>query len=184
MYIKVVFPIPLNCSYVYSVPDDFKTKVNIGIRVKVNFNNRETYGYVVEIKEKTEDLKVGKIKPILDIIDDVPLINKQLLDLGKWISSYYFSSLGEAFKLMTPSTSKIKEYIFDDVDGQYEEITLTEKQKYIADELKKQILPHYSLIYGITGSGKTEIYIDLIKHFLKKKSRLFTLSLRSRLQNN
>ena len=185
MFAKIVFKIPINNFYYYSIPDKLEAQVSIGCRVEVNFNNRNTYGYVIDIKKKIDrNLDLKKIKPVLFCIDSVPLFTEQILKLAFWISSYYFASIGEVIKLMTPSGVKAKEYVFDKLWRKDKNVILTDKQQEIFDSLKKLDTPDYALIYGITGSGKTEIYLALMEHYIKKKSRLSTLCLRYPLPNN
>ena len=174
MFAKLVFPIPVNNFYYYSIPDELKHRVDVGQRVKVNFNNRDTFGYVIEKTKRLEhNIVLKEIKPLLGLIDESPVFNSQIFRLALWVSSYYFASLGETLKIMTPTGVKSREYVFDEPDRKYKKVILTEKQQEIFDSLKKLNTPDYALIYGITGSGKTEIYLSLIEHFIKKKSKLF-----------
>ena len=172
MFAKIVFSIPVNNFYYYFVPDELIDQVNVGHRVKVNFNNRDTFGYVIEKKKKLEDSMVLKeIKPVLGIIDERPVFNENILKLASWASSYYFASLGETLRIMTPTGIKSRKYTFDEPEQEYQTVILTEKQQEIFEALKKLTVPDYALIYGITGSGKTEIYLSLMEHIIKKKSR-------------
>lgn len=172
MYAKLVFSIPVNNFYFYSIPDELASRIDIGKRVRVNFNNRDTYGYVIGKEKKLEkDIASKEIKPVLDIIDEKPVFNKNILKLGSWISSYYFASLGETLKIMTPAVAKSQQYVFDKPEQEYKKVVLTEKQHEIFSSLKELSLPEYALIFGITSSGKTEIYLSLMEYFIKKKSR-------------
>jgi len=185
MYAKIVFAIPVNNFYYYLIPDKLVDRIECGQRVKVNFNNRNTYGYVIEKTKKLDkEIAPEDIKVIRDIIDDKPLFNSKIFDLALWISSYYLASLGESLKLMTPGGMRIREYQFDKPVGNKKKVILTEKQDEIFKALKQLDLPDYALIYGITGSGKTEIYLSLIEYFIKKKSKLSIWFLRYRLPNN
>ncbi len=191
MFAKIVFPIPVNNFYYYFLTDELASRIRIGQRVRVDFNNRKTFGYVIEIKKTIDpglqsrpgwDIK--EIKPVFEIIDHVPLFTEQILELAFWISSYYFASIGEVINLMTPSGTKPREYLFDKPWRENKEVVLTQRQQEIFNELKKLNPPDYALIYGITGSGKTEIYLALMEYFIKKKSRSSTWCRRYPLPNS
>jgi len=177
MFAEIVFPIPVNQTYLYSVPDELKENFKIGTRVKVDFNNRVTVGYVVNLKNRIEDENIiSKIKPVISIIDPAPIFTSQMYKLARWISDYYITSLGEALKIMIPSAVKEREPEIPEYNyGKRKEITLNTAQKEIFEQILKMELPSYTLIHGVTGSGKTEIYFKLIEHFIKKKSRLYIL---------
>ncbi len=175
MFVKIIFAVPVNKFYYYSVPDELIKEIEIGKRVEVDFNNRITYGYIIGKENKLRNnIKLNKLKKILDVKDPIPLFNKKNLELAQWISSYYFATLGEVLKIMTPGSFKVKPYQFDNEKSNKKKILLTENQQKIFNELLKLIPPQSALIYGITGSGKTEIYLSLIEEYIKKKSRLFT----------
>ncbi|MBU1076939.1 MAG: DEAD/DEAH box helicase family protein [Spirochaetes bacterium] len=173
MYIKIVLPIPVNKHYYYKVPRSLEKKVDIGKRAKVNFNGRITLGYVIECNVPlTGDVKDQELKNVIDIVDEIPLFSEKGLQLALWMAAYYFVSLGEVLKIMTPGSIKSKEYTSFDSAIVHKKIHLTEKQLEILKELKRLSPSRGALIWGITGSGKTEIYLSLMEKFIKKKSRL------------
>ncbi|MFQ6066743.1 MAG: primosomal protein N' [bacterium] len=93
-YIKVVLNLPLNRSFSYRVPADLENRVKIGGRVLVPFKRRNLTGFVVgEIKEKEA---TTNLKEIIKVINDLPPLRGSLLELGRWISEYYYCSLGQA----------------------------------------------------------------------------------------
>lgn len=106
MYAKIVFPLPFRNSFTYSVPDEMNKSVKFGVRVVCSFGRRILTGYVVEISDRT-DLK-GKIKSILDVLDEEPIFNRTDLEFYHWISEYYICSLGEALKNSVPYGSEVE----------------------------------------------------------------------------
>ena len=94
MYIKVLVELSafnIDKTFTYHVKDELIDKIKIGIRVLVPFNNQKLEGFVLEIvKELEEDFDC---KDILDVIDSEVILNDELLNLGKWISSDTLSTL-------------------------------------------------------------------------------------------
>jgi len=175
MFVEVVFPIPVDKSYFYSVPEELKDKIKFGIRIKADFNNRKTYGFVIDIKNEIEDKEIlDKVKLIEGVIDTEPLINEFTFKLAKWVKDYYITSLGEVLKVMIPSAIKLREPSERDFNLTKKPLSiLTESQEKIYNEILKMKSGEACLIYGVTGSGKTEIYFKLIDNFIKKKSKFY-----------
>ena len=178
MYCEIAIPIPVNTTYFYSIPSALINKVKTGQRVKVNFKNRFITGYILKIiKNIPDNIKTANIKPITEIIDLEPLIDTRSINLAKWISDYYISSIGEALKLIIPNTTKKKAPVLPEFNTTFsaENIKLTPQQEKVYNSLKKLSPPDKAFIYGITGSGKTEIYIKLIHHYINKGKQVIYL---------
>ncbi len=101
MFVDITFPISSFKTFVYKIPIELKSKIQIGIRVKVHFRNSEADGFVIKIKETTK--YKGEVKPILKIVDEKPLFSKSLWKLIVWMSNYYLSPIGQVIKLVLPS---------------------------------------------------------------------------------
>lgn len=106
MYCQVVFPLPFRNEFTYSVPDDLRSAVQTGVRVVVPFGKRVLTGFVLSTSQTTE-LKEN-IKPVRDVLDDMPIFDKKSLKFYEWISEYYISSLGEALRNSVPYGTEIE----------------------------------------------------------------------------
>ncbi|PKL82638.1 MAG: primosomal protein N' [Ignavibacteriae bacterium HGW-Ignavibacteriae-3] len=106
MFCQVVFPLPFKNAFTYSIPDELKDALEVGVRVVVPFGKRILTGFVVEIS-KTTDVK-EKIKPVRDVLDENPIFDKDSLKFYEWISEYYLSSLGEALRNSVPYGTDIE----------------------------------------------------------------------------
>ena len=105
MFVDVVVSLPVDGEFTYIVPDEFAPDVEIGKRVLVPFGKRTVTGYIVNIKHKA---LIKNIKPVIDLLDTTPLFDSRRLKFFRWLSSYYFSTLGEALSLIHPKFVNIK----------------------------------------------------------------------------
>lgn len=141
------------------------TIIDIGTKVKVKVRNRESLGAVISTSKEPE----FKTSEILEVYDSL-YSDKQLL-LAQFISTYYFCSLGEALGLMLPYEKEDAfENLESDANFQHENknINLSSGQKEALVFLKKH---KTSLLFGDTGSGKTEIYMYYFSEMIEKQKR-------------
>jgi len=102
---EVVLALPLHKSLDYQVPLHLRDVVAVGSRVLVPLERRKVTGYVVAVKDSSD---IEHIKPIEEVLDLLPLFGPSDLIFFKWISSYYFSPLGEVIKTALPSGINVK----------------------------------------------------------------------------
>lgn len=94
----------LNRVYDYLVPDELLDKVQVGMRVNVNFGNgkgKQVEGIIVKL-DSTETSKYDKLKYIDELLDTESYLDEKRLKLAKWIAKMYFCNVYDAFKLMLP----------------------------------------------------------------------------------
>src|SRR6202167_4161538 len=102
-FCDVALPVPLDMAFTYRVPAEATPLV--GGRVLVPFRQQRLTGVVVELDDRKPTVK---IKPILSVLDAAPVIDDQLLRLGRWIADYYLAPLGEVFRTMLPLNAEFK----------------------------------------------------------------------------
>ncbi len=104
-------------------------------------------------------------KPIKSIIEDRP-IPIELIELTKWLSKYYITPIATVLHTILPSGITKKRRIHNTVPQITKRvrtnIVFNTEQATATKELDKNI-PGTYLLQGVTGSGKTEIYIDITK---------------------
>lgn len=176
---EVAVPLPLENSYTYAVPDTLKEFLQPGCRVWVPFRNREIVAYLVRLRPRSAQDQ--KLKSILKVLDPEPVLSSFMLDLTLWIADYYACSWGEAIENALPRWVKFgkkadrvkpaKKFFQEEVLEDKTGLTLTAEQQCIFDVLRQEILAPSKpyLIHGVTGSGKSEIYIRMIKEALDQK---------------
>ncbi len=102
-FCDVALPVPLDMVFTYRVPANVTPVV--GGRVLVPFRQQRMTGIVVELHDRKPTVT---IKNILSGLDDAPVLDDQLLSLGRWIADYYLAPLGEVFRTMLPLNAEFK----------------------------------------------------------------------------
>jgi len=105
VFVDVAVNRPLRLEFTYGVPAELEDKVLPGMRVAVPFGPRREVGVVVAIRTES-DLPTEKIRSIALVLDDEPMVGKDLLDLTHWMANYYACSWGEALSAVLPSALK------------------------------------------------------------------------------
>jgi primosomal protein N' (replication factor Y) len=105
-FCDVALPVPLDTVFTYRVPDEMQPVV--GGRVLVPFRQRRMSGVVVELHNCQPAVHT---KNIIQVLDSAPVLGEQLMDLGRWIASYYLAPLGEVFRTMLPLSAEFKRTI-------------------------------------------------------------------------
>ena len=103
--IEVLVPVPVNKTFFYKLPKKSLDIPKPGTRVLVNFKNRSLVGIVWGGRLLEE--KASNYKRIEEILDNKPLISKDLQELADWASRYYHYPLGEVISyFLSPSLRK------------------------------------------------------------------------------
>lgn len=149
--------------------------IKVGSKVKVPFSksNRSLDGYVAEIKSSAPE-GIKNIKKIVSVDDEFSL-SEENIKTALWMHSRYACRYIEAVRCFLPSASAAKRKTKDPFDGIEEkpgkaEILNPEQQKAF-DEIKSCIDKEdhaIFLLFGVTGSGKTEIYLQAMQECLDK----------------
>ena len=183
--INVAVNYPLYQTFKYSVPNKIG-KVNIGERVLVPFGKKTIVGIVVKREKQVNKDKINYIlKPIIDIIDDHPVVNLEILKICTWASDYYEYPLGQVIFGALPSQLKqgvpitnvtIFENQHKKLTAEKLEINLNNEQNSIFKKILRNTDSFStSLIHGITGSGKTEVYVKLAQEVIRKKKQVLII---------
>ncbi len=102
MYAEVALPRFAPDTLTYSVPEELVPFVTEGVRVRVPIRRRAATGIVVATTAETElDPKI--VKPITDVLDSEPLLPEHLLELARFIATYYRSPLGTSLATILPA---------------------------------------------------------------------------------
>jgi primosomal protein N' (replication factor Y) len=168
MYVDVAVCLPLSRTFVYKTDE----AVEAGCRVVVPFRNREVEGFVVALGAQPPAIEIHSIARI---VDRSPLLRSDVLELCRWISNYYVSPLGEVLKGALPPGISPK-HVLKPVDhrtaGRSQRVAavaplqLTAEQAAALDAIRTAHGFQAMLLHGVTGSGKTEVYMQAVEYCL------------------
>ena len=137
MFAQVILPLSLHDVYTYRVPELWQSRIKPGQRVVVQFGAKRFYAALVLSLSENPPQDV-KLKEIVQLLDDKPVVLPQNLELWKWMAEYYCCTLGDVFRAALPSglklESKSKIILTDDDDKK-----LSDKEIHILDLVKQDV---------------------------------------------
>ncbi len=173
-------------TFSYLIPDNLKKDIKIGQPVMVPFGfgkGRMIKAYIVGFSDYLEE---GiKAKYIDEILENEALFDLEYLKVLEWVANYYFSDLPTVLKTALPEkffAKNLKNYRKPNKELKVLKTrknsktnTLSEEQQKVYEDIKK-VNAKTSLLYGITGSGKTEIYFELIEDTINEGKNVLFLA--------
>lgn len=174
-FVKVIVEAPLG-ELDYRIGDNPVPR--IGSRVLVQLGARRVIGLVTALAETTE-LAEERVRPVLRVFDDIPPLRDEWLRLMGFAADYYLRPKGEA------ALSALPQFFRRPPTPQYEKrlerlrtlktkkITpepapaLNDEQQAAADAVSSSSGYAPFVLFGVTGSGKTEVYLHIIERTLE-----------------
>ena len=181
--LEIVLPVPVNKSFYYTIPEQLKNEDVLFKRVKVPFNNKVLVGFCLSIQNDFKSNGKIQLKNILEVLDEYPILTKEVIEMSKWLSETYLCSFGEALATVVPvsltipkNSLKLKKTA---VKTQVNNIKLNSYQETACNKIFDAIDKNKNetfLLHGVTGSGKTEVYLKCIQEAIdNNKSAIFLL---------
>ena len=194
-WLELVFKLPLFQSFFYRIPEPSgipkpaaaseqpaETSF-IGKRAAARFGSQKLTGFIIgEYNELPAACPLSKsvIKPVDRIIDSEPLFAEEHISFARWISRFYICSEGEALSAMLPSGRReIHSLHTAALELQEETVSAAPLHLSAEQEAAAAAIAHctdstFFYVYGITGSGKTEVFLQAAEHILAQgKSVLY-----------
>ena len=234
-------------TFTYKINKEQLPLLKVGMRVVVPFGKQTLEGFVLKIYENKDVYLENKLKEIISIVDTYPILNEELLTLGKYISKTTLCSLMTSYQAMLPKALKAKKkvnmtpkydtyicinygmynndiefnasqekilellkenkkvkkevlnkisvssvntllkknilleekeenYRYNLINEEKIKFNLNEEQQKVYKEIFKFINTNETfLLYGVTGSGKTNVYMKVIEDVIKNNKTAILL---------
>jgi primosomal protein N' (replication factor Y) len=180
MIVDVAVPYPISRSFHYTVNPELEGQLAVGSLVQVSFARRQTHAYVLGFPE-TPSIDISRLKPVESIIVAEPLFDEKMLKFLMWVAEYYCHPLGEVISAAIPKQSwmprkktKRKEKPLEGgaedglVPANVERPVLNDEQASAVAQILNPEEKRPVLLHGITGSGKTEVYMRVLESYLEQ----------------
>ncbi|MBC7397877.1 MAG: DEAD/DEAH box helicase family protein, partial [Bdellovibrionales bacterium] len=181
MYVKVAVPRPLDSEFDYSYDEKMLGEINVGDLVRVPFGRTSLNACVLKVSHTPPDLppKV-KLKAVKEKLHADFRVPECVLDLARFGAEYYQYPIGEAlFIAVPPKPDKIlSTRAVRMKDKAPSSRKLSAEQNEVLGQIEAQIKTKADSVFlleGITGSGKTEVYIELAKRVLSEGKSVLIL---------
>ena len=151
---------------------EVEENIKVGSKVFIPFGRGKNLkeGYVMDVADEIDgEIKFDTLKYI-DAIDTEISLNKEMIETSKWMRDQYMCRYMECLKLFLPTGSKAKRRktreVVDDYEGEEQNIeSLTYEQRDVLGEIASSIEQEQHQVFlleGVTGSGKTEVYMQAV----------------------
>ncbi len=167
LFVDVILPVPIHKAFTYRVPFELNDFIQVGVRVIVPFGKSKLLtAIVVNIHEIAP--KDYQAKYIEHVLDDKPIITRNLLKFWKWMASYYMAPIGDVMNAALPSNFKLASETKLVIHPDFDIRTRIEDDKEIAilDALEVQEVLDLKEISEIIGIKTVQ---PIIKKMLDKK---------------
>src|SRR3990167_2047995 len=181
---RLALPTPLRHLFDYLPPPNIQLNNLLpGIRIKVPFQSRTLVWILIEIVQESS-VPYQKLKTVQALLDDQPLFPTDIYRLCHWAADYYHCSLGEVLTHSLPSflrKGKSLSNITDDsilIPTHHPDtpplLNIAQQQAVTSIYIAKNNFRVF-LLDGVTGSGKTEIYLHTMAKILKDNKQILVL---------
>jgi len=176
IYFDLVFDIPSDLSFTYLIDD--KEEAAIGKRAMVPFGKRDVLGYIIGQRDTLpEGIKYEAVKKIRRVVDSEPLFGEREIENAKWMAGFYICGTGQAISAMIPSGRREKVPTLPSGDEEIiPSLSISDEQAAALSAITSPIentepnsnLPPMFYLYGVTGSGKTEVFLRAAQYMLNE----------------
>lgn len=102
-YVDVILPLSLEGTYSYKISDELARRCSPGMRLLVPFQSGKTYAALaVSLSEEKPRIDESKLKEVLAVLDEHPILLPGQLNLWQWIAAYYMCAIGNVFNAALP----------------------------------------------------------------------------------
>jgi len=178
LFVQVAVEAPLPQTLTYRLPTELHA-IPLGSRVQVPLGKRKAKGVVVSITSSYDfkDLDVSKVRPVESAFMDEPALGPKTQAWLKWVAHYYLHPPGQVYSLAFPKLSEKRKRVSkkrplissEKIQAQEARLKANPQQTQAIEKITASITtgefkPY--LLFGVTGSGKTEVYLQSIERAL------------------
>lgn len=181
--LRIALPTPLRRLFDYLPPQLIDhNKLIPGIRVRVPFQKRTLIGMLIEVVNESI-IPYEKLKPAVELLDTEPLFPVDVYQLCQWAADYYHYSLGEVLSSALPGWLRKGKMVPHVEDAKFAEIKEVDNLPLLNEEQQQAVTAinqaknqfQTFLLDGITGSGKTEVYLQVIAEKIAAQQQVLVL---------
>ena len=185
-FVRVALDVPLARLFDYAVPEGMR--VVSGDRVVVPFGARQRLGVVIEV-DAASDLPASRIKSLIAIRDDAPRLPPEWLELMRFLAGYYQRPLGETvIASLPPRLRSVKPLPKKSLLAPPRPHDASPAMRFVPNHApsasQREAIGRITgalggftafLLHGVTGSGKTEVYLHAIAKVLERGAQAIVL---------
>lgn len=175
--------------FTYIVPKEMEAVLSVGTPVMVPFGSASTLrrGYVISLLRRPDEAGRTryKLKEIAGVASRQVCLEDEFMELAAWMRRRYGCTMNAALSAVLPVKKKIRrkkgtQYrdILGDISSGYRLHIPTEQQQRVIDIFRRDLaagIRKTYLLYGVTGSGKTDVYMHMIQEVLDAGKKVILL---------
>jgi primosomal protein N' (replication factor Y) len=189
LYAEVIIPLALPKNYTWSIPEGWIDQVKEGCRVEVELKNKK-YAGIVKLLHHDKPTAFEP-KPILNLLDQYPVVFSRQLDLWEWMARYFLCSEGEVMAAALPAHLKLSSetvLVFDEEYGEdfssldndefaLAEALLAKKEMKLSEAQLVLDLPHiYPVVKRLIEKKLCFVWEALKETYVSKKETYVLLN--------
>lgn len=163
--------------FTYLVPLAYQDQIRPGQLLKIPFGRRKILGVTSSPENHRLEKEIKGLKSIDELVDATPVLSEKNLALAYFLSEYYASPLGVVVKAMLPKlVKKPKPPLLSGYEKYNPDFLLTEHQRQAVGQISASLGRQSAfLLAGVTGSGKTEVYMQVMERLLEQGKQVIML---------
>ncbi|MDR3605834.1 MAG: primosomal protein N' [Oligoflexia bacterium] len=189
--ISVAIPRPVEGLFTYRISPELAARAQVGGWVRVPFGRKETHAFIVEPAKPASELpaalSIENLKDVVEVGAQGVVVPEDVLALCRWAQEYYCVPLGEVLNCASPASAlglrsagkKVRAVTATRGPATGPKHVLTEDQLAALEILEQtrqsNANSRVALLHGITGSGKTELYIEMARRTLAEGKGVIVL---------
>ena len=155
IFAEVILPLPLPKLFTYLVPDELASEIAVGCRVVVPFGRNQLHtGVVFQLHQQPPESY--ETRPIIELLEAEPSVNRLQLDFYQWLAGYYLCTLGEVLHAALPAGLKISTTSLVQRNPHFEEekTVLSLEEQLVMEHLSDDHLVETAKLERITGKQR------------------------------